>query len=230
MSFFTDENGQDLEQNGTVEGSNNDFEVIPKGTQVLAALESSAWDQTEFYGDFINNTWVIIKPEQYAKRKVFQKLHVNSDDEKKAVKAKRMLVAIDVNAGGKLVPACQQAGSAPTDELLAKHLTNKAMVLMLGVYEIKESDGEKLEREDWIRGNFVSGIGAKASFDPSRNPQPEQRESAPAPQQRPAPSAARPAARAAAKPAAKPAQQKPEAKPSPEQASDFDSLDDDIPF
>src|SRR5690606_41397217 len=67
---------------------------------------------------------------------VFQKLKVMERDPKVSDKAKRMLMAIDTNAGGKLAKLDHE----PEDHELMMALMNKPMVLKIKVWEM---DGKK---------------------------------------------------------------------------------------
>lgn len=155
MSFWDlSDNSSATETGGEFESGGN-MEPIPSGTTVLAAMEESKWDDYEGI-HYISNTWTVLAPEEYKNRKVFQKLYVNGDDrakdpQKKADKAKRMLAAIDTNAGGKLLTS----GEIPDDEALAKHLVNKPMMLRLEVWEFETESGEKKS------GNWVSAVAPR---------------------------------------------------------------------
>lgn len=134
MSFWELE--EELEEGGSFDMGGGSFEPIPDNTDVLAAPVEAKWDSYE--GDsYINIAWTILKPEDYANRRVFQKVKVNEPDSKKAEKAKRMLAAIDANAGGNL----RASGKAPDDESLTKCLVNKQMIIKLMVWEINGKSG-----------------------------------------------------------------------------------------
>jgi len=140
---------------GEFDGGGGDIEPIPAKTQVLAAIDEVSWDSSE-YGDpdeYIKARWTVLWPEEYKGRKVFQKIRVESDDSKKADKAKRMLAAIDANAGGKLA----KAGERPDDISLTQNLCNKPMVLMLQVYEMETDDGK------FLKGNWVSSVSPRSN-------------------------------------------------------------------
>lgn len=140
-------------------GSGGDFEPIPAGTKVLAMPEAAKWrtvkDSVE---DYVEVTWVILKPEAYQNRKIFHKLWVkdldpNAKDTDKA-KAKKdkhlkMLAAIDANAGGKL----SKLNGAPTDDHLSLALLNKPMVIGLGTWDDAETKKPK--------GNWVMSVAPK---------------------------------------------------------------------
>lgn len=151
MSFFDlSDSNEKLPTGGSFETGGGDIEPIPKNTTVLAVADEAKWD--DYQDDqFIALRWVVIQPSDYANRKVFQKIRVNADDAKKADKAKRMLAAIDANAGGKLVAS----GEMPTNETLTMYLTQKPMLLKLQVWEIGEGNDRK-------RGNWVSAVSPRA--------------------------------------------------------------------
>jgi hypothetical protein len=90
----------------------------------------------------------VLAPAEYKNRKLFQKVKVFSDDQKIAEKAKRMLAAIDANAGGLLMASDDE----PTGESLTKALVNKPMILRLAVWDI---EGKK--------GNWVSAVAPKTA-------------------------------------------------------------------
>lgn len=144
MSFWNDEQrnvGKSFESGG------GDFEPIPANTGVKAAIKQAGW--AEYQGDrYINIQWQVLAPEVYKNRVVFQKIRVLDDDTAKADRAKRMLAAIDANAGGKLV----QLDRAPDDSDLALALTGKMMAIKLQVWEMQGSDGQDR------KGNWVSAV------------------------------------------------------------------------
>lgn len=145
MSFWDIEE----EVTGSFEMGGGAIEPIPDNTDVLAAPDEVKWDSYE--GDqYISIRWTILKPSEYANRKIFQKVRVFDTDSKKADKAKRMLAAIDANAGGML----RASGVQPTDELLTKALTNKQMIIKLMVWEMNDKSG-----------NWVAAVSPKTGAD-----------------------------------------------------------------
>lgn len=156
MSFWNlSDNSSAAETGGEFEAGGGNMEPIPADTTVLAAMEESKWDEYEGT-DYISNTWTVLQPEEYKNRKVFQKLYVMGDprakdSSKKADKAKRMLAAIDTNAGGKLLAS----GEMPDDEALTRCLVNKPMMLKLQVWEFETEQGEKKS------GNWVSAVAPR---------------------------------------------------------------------
>ena len=185
MSFFTQSNGQAVQSTGNFESGGGNLAPIPDGTQVLAVIDEAKWDtyQNESY---ISLRWSVARPQEYANRKIFQKIKVMDADPAKRDKALLMLAAIDTNAGGKL----QAAGVQPDTQALAAALMNRPMVLKLGVWEIKEDkQGRELPQSEWKSGNWVSKVaprpqaGQAAQAAPAPAP-------APKPQPKPAPAPA----------------------------------------
>ena len=170
MSFF------DLSDNSAV-STDGKFAVetgsviIPNDTTCLAMIDEAGW--AEYEGDeYINLRWIIAEPKQYANRKVFQKVRVHDADTKKADKAKKMLAAIDANAGGKLVAS----GEEPTDMALTKALIDKPMLIKVMEWELNDR-----------KGNWVSAVAPRPGKAPAPAPAAEPaRRKAPAPA--PAPS------------------------------------------
>ena len=152
MSFWNLSDNKSVDTSGEFETGGGNIEPIPANTDVLAVCDEAKWDER---GDdrYISLRWTVMKPADYKNRKVFQKIRVLDSDPAKADKAKRMLAAIDANAGGKLVAA----GEEPTDENLTKCLTNKPMVLKLQVWELETEQGEVKT------GNWVSKVAPRAA-------------------------------------------------------------------
>jgi len=148
MSFWNLSDNTDATQTGkTFEMGGGDIEPIPANTSVLAAPDEAKIDEYEGQ-EYISLRWTVLAPKEYANRKVFQKIRVFDHDTKKADKAKRMLAAIDANAGGGLVAA----GTLPTDALLTKCLVNKPMLLKLQVWEMNDK-----------KGNWVAAVSPRTA-------------------------------------------------------------------
>lgn len=162
MSFWNlSDQSEKLDTTGQFESGGGDIEPIPAKTQVKAAIDEAKWDSYE--GDeYISLRWTVLAPAEYKNRKVFQKVRVMDDDSKKADKAKKMLAAISVNAGGGLL----KVAGKPSDQDLQKHLLNKPMALLLQVWEIEKSDGTT------GRGNWISAVSPLKKQQPAK-PEPE---------------------------------------------------------
>ena len=132
MGFFN----EDQLATGNNFEAGTSMEPIPEGTSVKAMIDDVKNDSYE--GDrYINVRWTVLAPEAYSNRKVFQKIRVYDADEKKADKAKRMLVAIAANTGGGLLALAGE----PTDADLQTNLLNKPMVIKLGVWNMNDRTG-----------------------------------------------------------------------------------------
>lgn len=163
--FWKLSDGTDVEANDSFDIGGGNIEVIPEGTQVLAAIDEANWDRTDDGDKYISLRWTVLQPEELANRKVFQKLWVDDfdpsvlkkgEDKAKAKrdKAKRMLMAIDSNAGGKLAAK----GAMPTDIDLTSSLTMKPMVIKAMVWSQTDRNTGKL-----IEGNWVGAVAPKAA-------------------------------------------------------------------
>lgn len=150
MNFWETSDNETIEAKTDFDASNN-FEVIPNNTDLLAVIDKASWARNEFNGDFISIEWLVLAPALYAKRKVFQNIKVMDEKDKTADKAKRMLAAIDANAGGKL----RAAGEQPDDSMLMKALAGKQMVIKVQVWEMEGSDGQPRT------GNWVCAVSPK---------------------------------------------------------------------
>lgn len=162
MSFWSMSDGEDVKTNttGEFDAGGGKIEVIPDGTSVLAYIEEAKWDRTQDGDRFISLRWSVLAPEELKNRKVFQKLWVTDFDPKakdgikKRDKAKRMLAAIDTNAGGKLLAR----DGEPTDEHLTSCLTMKQMVVRVMVWEMKDR-----ATGDVSSGNWIGAVSPKSS-------------------------------------------------------------------
>ena len=140
------ETEEPISTTGEFESGGGNFEPIPAGTQLIAAIKDAVIENTDRDGDFIKLQWGVLDGE-YKNRVVFQKIHVFSDDSKKAEKAKRMLAAIDANCGGALMKARVE----PTGDSIRASLLGKPMYITVMVWEM---DGDK----GLMSGNWVSAV------------------------------------------------------------------------
>lgn len=157
MSFWDlSDGGSATETGAEFDGGGGGFEIIPDKSSVLAIIDEAAWDEDRSGNEIIKLRWSVVKPEQYANTKVFHKLYVtdlddsNKKPEAKRDKARKMLAAIDANAGGKLG---RKAGK-PSDEDLAMALMNKPMVIRVHVWEMDGDNGP-------MSGNWVASVSPK---------------------------------------------------------------------
>jgi len=163
--FWKLSDGNDVEATDNFDAGGGKIEVIPEGTQVLAAIDEAKWDRNDDGDKYISIRWTVLQPEELANRKVFQKLWVDDFDpavlkkgQDKAIakrdKAKRMLMAIDSNAGGKLAAK----GAMPTDIDLTSALTMKPMVIKTMVWSQRDRN-----TGDVIEGNWVGAVAPKTT-------------------------------------------------------------------
>ena len=145
---------------GEFDAGGGNLEPIPAETSVLAAIDEAKWDKDQKGNRFISLRWTVFQPEEFGNRKVYQKLWVLDDEPKakdpvkKRDKAKKMLAAIDTNAGGKLLAKPVM----PTDEAMTLHLTNKPMVIKVMVWSMRDQMTGEL-----ARGNWVGAVAPKSS-------------------------------------------------------------------
>ena len=160
--FWTLSSGEEISATDKFDLGGGNLEPIPDGTNVLAAIEEVKWDHDRDNFEFLSIKWGVLAPEEYNKRKVFQKLWVSDHDpraktpETKRDKARSMLATIDKLAGGHL----KSAGGVPSDTGLQRALQGKQMILRVNVWKMKdESTG------DVNTGNWVGSVSAKNGAD-----------------------------------------------------------------
>lgn len=182
MSFWDLSDGTSaISDSKEFDAGGGDFEVIPKGTSVLVSIEDAVW-KTGYQVEekFVNLKVRVLKPEGYANRVLFFKLWVGDldpgvKDKAKAVtkrdKHRRMLIAIDANAKGKLA----KATSSPTDEQLALALTGAQFVATLGVWDKEDPNNPDKKIPG---GNWLQAVSSKAA-NVSEGPKPAVKKQAP---------------------------------------------------
>jgi hypothetical protein len=181
-SFWNTSDGEDASQTGTeFDAGGGNLEPIPAGAQCLAAIDEAKWDKDGDGNRFVSLRWMVLAPEEFKNRKVYQKLWVDDleprrmkekgieDATKKRDKDKRMLGVIDTNAGGRL----GRSPTMPTDETLTGSLTMKPMVIRVELWEQRNR-----MTGDVARGNWIGAVSPRVS--PSDLPPPPK--AAPAPQ------------------------------------------------
>lgn len=143
--FFATSDGKSASEVGNTFDAGGDIEPIPSKTRLRALIDDAKWTTHE--GDrYIELRWSVLEPESYKGRKVFQKIKVYDADPKKADKAKRMLAAIDANAGGGLVAL----GREPTEAELQQHLLNKIMLIQVQIWAIKDEQTGDTKKGNWV--------------------------------------------------------------------------------
>jgi hypothetical protein len=165
MGFWDLSDGETAANTGTeYEVPSGNIEPIPAGSSVLAMIDECKWEMKPTGEEFISARWTVLAPEEYKNRKVFHKLWVldmdpSAKDEasgiKKRDKARKMLAAIDANAGGKLTA---KPGRPTNDDLLS--LTNKPMVASMMIWSMPDTRNGGM-----MHGNWVSAVASKGSKD-----------------------------------------------------------------
>lgn len=139
--------------------------ILPDGSSVMASIDECKWQSFQGGEEHISVRWNILAPEEYQGRKIFQKMYPEGDAarntdfakaRKKGDTAKRMLAAIDANCGGRLMKLQRK----PIDEDFAMHLTNKPMVIRLGLWDLDGKQG------NWVQA--VSPASKPVSVDASK--------------------------------------------------------------
>jgi hypothetical protein len=150
MSIWKTSDEKAIVPSTTFESGGGNIAPIPEGTSVIAATVEARWKEYEGE-DYISIQWQVLAPGEFKNRRVFQKIKVNEPDVSKSDRAKKMLAAIDTNAGGHLMAA----GVHPTDQSLTQHLVGKPMLLRLGLWEINDKSG-----------NWVQAVSPKVGAAP----------------------------------------------------------------
>lgn len=156
--FWELSDGDDITKTGgKFETGGGSIEPIPDKTDCVAVIDEAKIETNQNGLKYISLRWSIVAPADYKNRKVFHKLWVYDHDPQardpiaKQDKAKKMLFAIDANAGGKL----KSSGKAPNTEALQVALTNKPM--QIKVMLMKRDDGTGM---NWISSVAPRGGGA----------------------------------------------------------------------
>lgn len=163
MSFWDLSTGESAKDTGTeYETGGGNMLPIPEGSSVLAAADEVKWAADNAGNRFISLRWSVLVPEEYKNRKVFHKLWVtdldpSAKDEAKGIakrdKARKMLAAIDANAGGKLA----QKSGVPTDDDLGMALINKPMIVTVQVWQVQDR-----QTGGTVEGNWVCAVNPKS--------------------------------------------------------------------
>lgn len=159
MSFWSLSDGKEVETSTKYEEASGGW-LIPDNTKVLAYIDETMWSERDSCR-YVSNRWRVAKPESLKNRVVFQKLWVlgnnpqKKDEEakkKQGDKARKMIGAIDANAGGELRKLPEYK-----DEDLQRCLMNKMMVIVVRIWSMTGDDGNKIE------GNWVSCVEEKGN-------------------------------------------------------------------
>lgn len=165
MSFWNLNDGSTATSTTEFEIEGGNLEPIPDDTQCIAAIEEAKWDEYET-DRYISLKWRVMQPKEYDRRVIFHKVKVfgtsrDKDPQATADKAKRMLAAIDANAGGQLMKI---QGEPSTMDLMSA-LVGKMMAIKVKVWQMTGDDGQ--ERS----GNWICAV-APGKAAPTAKPAP----------------------------------------------------------
>jgi len=135
-NFWTTSDNKVITTTGEFTSGGGKIENIPDDTTCLALIDEAGI--AEYDGaEYVNLRWTVLEPVAYKGRKIFHKVRVFDADIAKADKAKKMLMAIDTNCGGKLA----ESQEAPNDNSMAKALLNKPMLIKVMIWELNGRSG-----------------------------------------------------------------------------------------
>jgi hypothetical protein len=150
---------------GTYEAPTGNSDPIPDGSSVKAVIGSAQWKSPRDNDsvEYVELEWSVVEPAEYVNRKVWTKLWIDDldpsaseKDEAKAIKKrdshKRMLAAIDANAGGKLA----KRGVRPTDSDLALALMQRPMIIKVKEWAIGDAKGNWVCAVSSAKGGAVN--------------------------------------------------------------------------
>jgi len=168
--FWNTSDGESATDTGKeYEQPSGNIDPIPNDSNVLAFIAVAKWAEDKDFNKYIELEWTVEQPQEYANRKIWQKLWLKDPDPraktpeaaaKKRDKALRMLAAIDANCGGKLA----RSSGEPDNDDLAIALQAKLMTIKVMVWEMQGSDGTQMQG-NWIAGVFPKSKGVKVNPD-----------------------------------------------------------------
>jgi hypothetical protein len=135
-NFWVTSDNKTIEATGEFTSGGGKIENIPDDTTCLALIDEAGIAEYEG-AEYVNLRWTVLEPVAYKGRKIFHKVRVFDADVAKADKAKKMLMAIDTNCGGKLA----ESQEAPNDNSMAKALLNKPMLIKVMIWEMNGRSG-----------------------------------------------------------------------------------------
>jgi len=138
-TLFKTSNNEAIVATNRFESSSN-YAPIPADTELTAFIDQACWDEFADEERYVSLRWSVLT-EEYAGRKIFQKIRVFNGDVKKADRQKMMFATIDGICGGELAKLTE----LPTDMDLMTNLVNKTLMIKVDVWEIEGKEG------NWIK-------------------------------------------------------------------------------
>ena len=149
VNYWDLSDGEDITKTGANFESGGAMQPIPNNTTVIAIIEEAKVDQDRENNQYVSLRWSVLSPAEYKNRKVFHKVWCldlrPAKEEVYRDNQKRMLFAIDTNAGGKVVAS----GRAPTDQTLSS-FGGKQMQIKVMLWE-----------QNGNSGNWVASVSPK---------------------------------------------------------------------
>lgn len=179
MSWWTTSTGESAVSNETnfVDENKGFGEPIPGGSFVLAMIDKAQWKNAkDSDAQSVNVQWTVLKPEQFANRKVWQNLWIRDlepflvakGETKKADDRRdrdlKKLSVIDNNARKKI----RECPDYPDDTALAT-LNNAMMVISLGVMNGNNFVRDVMEKSHELKVGKAKEPTASSSGNTSRD-------------------------------------------------------------
>lgn len=154
MSFWS-QGGEDARETATANEDlpSNDFEPIPDKTKVLAMVTEAGIGEKDG-NRYAFATMEIVKPEAYARRKIFPRFWVFDDNPNAADPAKKRkndlmrFAKLDAACGGKLA----RKNGVPSDEDIAMAFANKQVVVNVMLMTPATGDPLNWYSDYWPKG------------------------------------------------------------------------------
>jgi len=165
INFFTTSTGEAIAPTNSFENSGRQ-QLIPAGTKLHANILEATWeDATQYTNQHVLISWYITEQGKYQGFVVKQKIHTFDSNSSKTNKAKKMLMAIDINCKGLLAKAAESGKLVIGDNgQLARALGGGAALITVDVYEIESTNIDPATGELYPprTGNWVRAVGPVA--------------------------------------------------------------------
>lgn len=156
MSFWNTSGGEDVRTTTKAEDDlpTGDFTPIPDKTKVLVTIDQAGVDEDKNFNKRAFAEMTIVKPEAFARRKLFPKFWIFDDNPNAADKQKkrdndlRRFTKLDQACGGKL----SSSGKEPTDEAIALAFSGKSVIVNVMLMEPNDGDAFNWFSDYWPKG------------------------------------------------------------------------------
>lgn len=168
-SFWNTADGDDIRDKVDIDKDleTGSFEPLPDKTKVLALVTAAGIDEDKDGNRRASVTLEVVKPEGYARRKLFPRFWVYDDNPNAADKAKKRqndltrFTKLDAACGGKLA----RKDGVPSSEDIALAFTGKQVIVNVMLMTPKDGDPFNWYSDYWAKGakELSEGPKAKAS-------------------------------------------------------------------